>query len=192
MDDVCLIHHDPEKLQEILDVTNHVANKYHIQLGAAKCKVIKIGRGKKSTMKLNGEILDEVPTYKHLGEIINNKGNLGDHIAETEKKVKEGATASIIAETGKKEFKGIKMQAIWQMVDAIIIPILTYACEGWTLNKEEKKKLQSIFNEAMKTLLCLPKETPIHILHNNFRLLPIACLSPSRCGEWYWNIDSQM
>ena len=31
MDDVCLIHHDLQKLHEILDVTNHVANKYHIQ-----------------------------------------------------------------------------------------------------------------------------------------------------------------
>ena len=172
MDDVCLIHHDLKKLQEILDITNHVANKYHIQFGAAKCKVIKIGRGKKSTLKLNGEILEEVPTYKYLGEIINNKGNLGDHIAETEKKVK-GATASIIAETGNKEFKGIKMQAIWQMVDAIIIPILTYACEGWTLNKEEKKKLQSIFNEALKTLLCLPKGTPTTILLHETGNIPL-------------------
>ena len=73
MDDVCLIHHDLKKLQEILDVTNHVANKCHIQFGVAKCKVIKIGRGKKITLKLKGEILEEVPTYKYLGEIINNK-----------------------------------------------------------------------------------------------------------------------
>ena len=73
MDDVCLIHHDLEKLQEILDVTNHVANKYHIQFGAAKCKVIKRGNGKKSSLKLNGDELEEVPAYKYLGEILNNK-----------------------------------------------------------------------------------------------------------------------
>ena len=65
------------------------------------------------------------------------------------------------------------MQAIWQMVDAIIIPILTYACEGWTLNKEEKKKLQSIFNEAMKTLLCLPKGTPTTILLHETGNIPL-------------------
>ena len=64
MDDVCLIHHNLEKLQEILDVTNHVANKYHIQFGAAKCKVIKRGKGKKSSLKLNGEELEEVPASK--------------------------------------------------------------------------------------------------------------------------------
>ena len=38
MDDVCLIHHNLEELQHILDTTNHVANKYHIQFGAASAK----------------------------------------------------------------------------------------------------------------------------------------------------------
>ena len=49
MDDVCLIHHDLEALQTMLDVTNHVELKYHIQFGAAKCKVIRKGKGKKAT-----------------------------------------------------------------------------------------------------------------------------------------------
>ena len=172
MDDVCLIHHNPEKLQEILNITNHVANKYHIQFGAAKCKVIRRGKGKRSSLMLNGEILEEVPTYKYLGETINNKGNLVDHISEMERKVK-GAIASIMAETGNKEFKGIKMYAIWQMVDAIIIPIITYACEGWKTTKEENNKLQSIFNDAIKTLLYLPKGTPTTILLNETGNVPI-------------------
>ena len=174
MADVCLIHHNLEELQHILNTTNHVANKYHIQFGAAKCKVIKRGKGKTSAEKLtlNGETLEEVPTYKYLGEIINNKSNLTDHIAEIERKVR-GATDSIIAETGNKEFKGIKMQAIWQMVDAIIIPIMTYACEGWTTNKEENKRPQCIFNEAIKTLLFLPKGTPTMILLNETGNIPI-------------------
>ena len=103
MDDVCLIHHDLQKLQEILDVTNHVANKYHIQFGAAKCKVTKKGKGRKRTLKLSGEVLEEVPSYKYMGEIINNKGNLSDRIAEVARKIK-GATTRIIAEAVNKEF----------------------------------------------------------------------------------------
>ena len=149
----------------MLDVTNHVALKYHIQLGAAKCKVIRKGKGKKSNLKLNRKVLEEVPTYKYLGVTINSKGNLSDHIKEVESKIR-GATSKIIAETGNKEFKGIKMKAVWQMVDAIIIPIMTYACEGWTLNKEEQKKLQSIFNEALKTILYLSNGTPTTIILN--------------------------
>ena len=111
-------------------------------------------------------------TNKYLGEVINNKGNLSDHITEIEKKVR-GATAAILAETGNTEFKGIEMKAIWQMVDAIIIPIITYSCEGWSTNKEENKKLQSIFNEALKTILYLPQGTSITILFNETGNLPI-------------------
>ena len=47
MDDVCLVHRDLEILQEMLDMTNHVALKYHIQFGVAKCKKIRKGRGKR-------------------------------------------------------------------------------------------------------------------------------------------------
>ena len=46
MDDVCLIHHDPKTIQEMLDIINHVALKYHIAFGAVKCKVVRIGKGK--------------------------------------------------------------------------------------------------------------------------------------------------
>ena len=59
----------------------------------------------KSSLTLNGEVL-EVPMYKYLRETINIKGNLSDHIAEIEKKAK-GAIASIVAEKGNKEFKGV-------------------------------------------------------------------------------------
>ena len=68
MDDVCLIHHDLDELQKILNVMNHVANKYHIQFAAAKHKLIKNGKGKKSALKLNGEIIEELPSYKYLAK----------------------------------------------------------------------------------------------------------------------------
>ena len=44
---------------------------------------------------------------------------------------------------------------------------------GRTLNKEEQKKLQSIFNEALKTILYLPNGTPTTILLNETGNYPI-------------------
>ena len=51
------------------------------------------------------------------------------------------------------------MKAVWQLVDAILILILTYACEAWTPNKEQIHKLQTIFNEAIKTITFPQKGT---------------------------------
>ena len=138
MDDVCLIHHDPQILQEMLDITNHVALKYHIEFGAAKCKVVRIGKGKKSAIKLNGQILEEVDTYKYLGELISKKNNLEAHIEATETKI-HAVTQNIITETGNKEFKGMKMQAIWQLFDATVIPIHDLRIRKLEPNKKRRK-----------------------------------------------------
>ena len=81
----------------MLDVTNHVALKYHIQFGATKCKVTRKGKGRKSNLMLNAKVLEEVTTYKYLGEVVNNKGNLADHISEIGKKIR-GATSEILAQ----------------------------------------------------------------------------------------------
>ena len=159
MDDVCLIHSDRDELQQMLDITNHVAKKYHIEFGAAKCKVVKIGKGPSSKLTLNGQILEEVEAYKYLGEMINNKGNLSAHINELEKKI-QAATQNIITETGNKEFKGIKMEAVWQLVYSIIIPILTYGAEGWDPTKTELQQLQTIMNKALKPCCSYPNKPP--------------------------------
>ncbi len=46
MDDVALISNDPMGLQQMLNITHAIASRYHIEYGAAKSKILKIGRGK--------------------------------------------------------------------------------------------------------------------------------------------------
>ena len=185
MDDVCLIHHDINKLQKMLDVTNHIAKKYHIEFGAAKCKVVRKGRGPKSSLVLNGTTLEEVPTYKYLGDMINNKGDLTAHIKEIEGKV-IAATQRILTETGNKEFKGMKMQAIWQLTDAVIIPNITYGAESWDATKKEIKEIQKILNNCLKTILRLPQGTPTHILLAETGYLPIQYyIYKKRIMQWH-------
>ena len=65
------------------------------------------------------------------------------------------------------------MKAIWQLVDTTIIPILTYASEGWECTKEEIRRIQTIFNEALKTILFLPQGTPTSILLTETGYLPM-------------------
>ena len=175
MDDVCLIHYDLVKLQEILDVANHIAKKYHIEFGAAKCKVVRIGRGPKSQLILNGETLEETDNYKYLGEIFNNKGDLADHIKSIEGKI-HAVTQKIMNTTGNKEFKGMRMQAIWQLVEATIIPIITYGSEGWEMKKREQDQLQTILNKALKTILYLPQSMPTAILLAETGFPPVKCI----------------
>lgn len=172
MDDVVLIHEDPDELQRMLDITNEVAMKYHIEFGAAKCKMIRIGPGRKAEIKLNGQTLEEVTSYKYLGEMINNKANLAAHLQTTKAKVR-AVTQKILEETGNKEFRGIKMHAIWQLVETTIIPTLTYGAEGWEPSKKELERIQGIFNNVLKTIIKVPQGTPTVTLLAETGFLPI-------------------
>ena len=125
-----------------------------IEFGAPKCKIVKIGRGPKTQINLNGVILEEVPAYKYLGNIINSKGNLEAQIETLKGKI-HAATQEIMVETGNKEFHGIRMEAVWQLVEATIIPIITYGSEAWEPTKKETEQLETIFNKALNLNLNL-------------------------------------
>ena len=56
MDDVALISTEITKLQQMLDITDETANKYHIEFGEPKSKVLKIGK-------------DPYPQHFHLGQM---------------------------------------------------------------------------------------------------------------------------
>ena len=65
------------------------------------------------------------------------------------------------------------MQAIWQLFDATIVPIMTYGSEGWNLSKKEENQLQTIHNRAIKTILALPQGTPTNILLTETGQVPL-------------------
>ena len=67
--------------------------------------------------------------------MVNNKWDLEDQIIAIKGKI-HAATQEILAETGNKEFKSMKMAAVWKLVETIIIPLITYGSELW----EAKKK----------------------------------------------------
>ncbi len=159
MDDVALVHHDLRELQKMMNATNDIAQRYHIEFGAAKCKVVRIGPGKKSSIKLGETVLEETENYKYLGEILNKKATRKDHIKALKGKA-NGAFNNITAWTGNKEFKSIRMKAIWKLIDMCIIPIITYGAEAATHTTKEVEEIQQIFNNLLRKLLNLPQSTP--------------------------------
>ena len=58
-------------------------------------------------------------------------------ISESKRKA-EGALQTILTIAGDPTLKGIQMETIWKLIETCIIPIITYACELWGPNKEEK------------------------------------------------------
>ena len=70
MDDVVLIHHDKHIMQNMIDTTNEIANRYRIQFGQEKSKIIIVGKDKDDdNFKLGQMPLQKTDKYKYLGVI---------------------------------------------------------------------------------------------------------------------------
>ena len=108
MDDVVLMHDTPEGLQELLDITDRFAKKYHIEFGKDKSKYMVVGKkGQDQEFNLGDMKLERTDRYKYLGEILNETSKPVDQIKEARAKA-EAALQTIFTIAGDKELKGIE------------------------------------------------------------------------------------
>ena len=105
--------------------------------------------------------------------------NMSDQIKAIEGKV-EAAYQTLIAVAEDREFKKIKMEAIWTLVQTCIMPIITYASETWHLNKGENKKLNQSLDKIIRRVLMTPDGTPREALYIETGLLDIEAVADSK------------
>ncbi len=173
MDDVVLTANNPTDLQEMLDITNDIANRYHLKFVSEKSKVMKIGkRGPRPSFRLGDMNLDYCTKYKYLGQVVNNKNNLQDHITELKGKT-EAAIQTLFQIAGDSNFKGIEMESTWKLLETCIYPIATYGSETWEPTKKEMTEMNKIVDNIIKRILMTPVTTPRETLYIETGLLDI-------------------
>ena len=180
MDDVVLAETETARSQKQLDITNHTSLKYHIEYGMPKTKYLRVGKKEPPiTLKLGNQTLEETTKYTYLGEINNQRMNMKDQITAIEGKV-EAAYQTLIAVAEDREFKGIKMQAIWVLVNTCITPLITYASETWTLTKQEEKKMNQMLDKIIRRILMTPNASSREALYIETGLLDIKAITDSK------------
>ena len=161
MDDVVLMHTDPRMIQNMLDTTYRLAQRYRIKFGTEKSKVLHIDPPSplQNKFTLGPQTLEATDTYKYLGITLNTKGDLTDHLKITKGKTLT-TTQTIINLASSNQLKDIQMETIWKLYKACTLPMITYGSEAWIMNNQEKKQIQSINNKNLRTILSTPDTTP--------------------------------
>ena len=176
MDDVLLIEQKKAEMQKLLDITYDTSQKYHVEFGMSKTNFLRTSKKKgKMDLKIGNKSIEETDKYQYLGEINNKNMNLSDQIKRIEGKV-EAAFQTILTVTEDRDFKGIKMESIWKLINACIIPIITYGCETWEPNKQEMKKLNQILDKIIRRVLMTPDATPREALYIETGLIDIETI----------------
>lgn len=181
VDDIVAAETDPDRMQDILNIIDDIANKYKIEFGEDKSKVMVIGGNKEQRPKFHlGKInLKYTDTYKYLGIHKNSANNINNHLEETRKKT-EAAYQTLLSITSDANFKGIQMQAVWKLYETCIQPIITYGLETWDLSATDTIKLDRLQESIIKRILMLPDSTPKEALYTETDLLDMESFSVSK------------
>ena len=172
MDDVALIANKEQEMQAMLDITNAIAEDYHIVFGKEKSKVLCMNGSTQRSFKIGLQEIEPCDKYKYLGVMMNKKNNLQDHIKEVKKKA-EGAFQIAMTIAGCVDLKGIEMRTMWQLLESCIIPIIIYGGEACRSTKKEKKEWNKVLDDLIKRLILVPTTTPREIIYLESGLLDI-------------------
>ena len=165
---------NPDSPIVVVRLANEISNIYHIEYGQPKSNSQIIGKKRianENTKFVLGDIpLEPTDKYKYLGYIQNSKNNNEDHLKQIKGKV-EAAYQKMMALVGNSNFSMVEMETILKVVEACILPIITYSGEIWEINNNVFKEINTIMDKILKRVLKVPITTPREALYFETNLL---------------------
>ena len=135
------------------------------------------GKIKDVKLKLNGKLLEQVQSYKCLGNIISStKTVTGDIFGENYEYLCEKARKSTFAMLNKTKSLHIPPQCTSYMYQSLIQPILLYGSDIWGMNTAAQRSLDKVFYWFLKILLNVKRNTSNVMLVGEVGMFPPSSL----------------
>ena len=128
-----------EELASLVDRLDKTSAAFGMEISAEKTKLMtNNANGISIDIRINGEKLDEVDSFKYLGAVVTDQGSKPEvlsRIAQT--------TAALARLKTIWSDKQISLSSKIRQMCSLVISVLLYACETWTLTADILKKLQA-------------------------------------------------
>ena len=143
-DDLILLSETESGLQKCIEKLETFCSKWALEVNKAKTKCMVFtsnGRNEKTNIKLNGELLETVRTYKYLGIVFSSSGSFTNAIEDL---YKRGLKANFKL-CSLLDAKNINFNTAMHLFDHTVKPVLMYGAEIWSpfllKRKESPEKL---------------------------------------------------
>ena len=138
-----------EELASLVDRLDKTSAAFGMEISAEKTKLMtNNANGISIDIRINGEKLDEVDSFKYLGAVVTDQGSKPEvlsRIAQT--------TAALARLKTIWSDKHISLSSKIRLMRSLVISVLLYACETWTLTADILKKLQATEMRCFRKLL---------------------------------------
>ena len=114
--------------------------KRQIETSAEKTKLMTNNTsGINREIKVNGQKLETVTSFKYLGSVIIDEGSKPEILSRIAQ-----ATAALTRLKPVWTDRGISLSSEIRLMLSLVIPIFLYACESWTLTAELQRRIQAM------------------------------------------------
>ena len=138
VDDIDVITGTEEELKELTITLESRARAYGMGISAENNNIVVNSRiAPRSTTLMNGERIEEVKSFKYLGSIISSEGDSTEEI-----RTRINLATPAIAKLKKIwSNNNIKTATKIRLYKSLVVSVLTYGCESWTLKSESERRL---------------------------------------------------
>ena len=152
-----------DEIASLVDRLDKTSAAFGMEISAEKTKLMtNNANGISIDIRINGEKLDEVDSFKYLGAVVTDQGSKPEvlsRIAQT--------TAALARLKTIWSDKHISLSSKIRLMRSLVISVLLYACETWTLTADILKKLQATEIRCFRKLLGISYRD--HITNNAVR-----------------------
>ena len=150
-DDLTIVSTTPAELQRELNALQLFCEQRQLTVNLAKTKVITFGsRARCQAFTFNGNEVERVQSYKYLGFEFHATKNLSHGVS----KLVSAANKAMHAMNRRCAFSHISdPKQRCKLFDSLILPILSYACEVWAVDKTLGESAKQLHRQFLKHVL---------------------------------------
>ncbi|KAI8497134.1 hypothetical protein Bbelb_250830 [Branchiostoma belcheri] len=151
-DDIDLLGGSNAELQSLTDKLNQSAGSFGMEVSTEKSKVMVNSSTRDemySTIFMNGEELETMDSFTYLGGTLTKDGTSK---VEVHRRIAL-ATAAMARLTRIWKSKNISFAVKYKLYKSLVVSILLYGCETWTLLTDTERRIQAFETKSLRRLL---------------------------------------
>ena len=151
-DDTALVAESAEQLRRLVMEFGRVCERRKLRVNVGKSKVMRCSGSMDDAdmdVRLNGEVLEEVKSFKYLGAVLSTDGRTE---MDVKSRINEGRKC-LGSLRGVLKNRHLGMRAKNQLYEGVIVPTVVYGAETWSTRVVERNKLDVFEMGCLRSML---------------------------------------